>query len=142
MSSHFLLVEDDDAHAELVTLALAESGCPTTLDRVADGEAALNYLHRRGTYTGARRPDTVLLDLRMPRLSGLEVLAAVKGDEILRSIPVIVLSTSTAPTDLANAYAHHANGYVVKPESYDEFCDVMKSLQSYWCGCNRLPSAG
>lgn len=140
---HFLLVEDDDAHAELAMMELGRVGQGVTVDRVADGAAALEYLRRTGTYTQARRPDVVLLDLKLPRLDGHEVLQAIKGDALLQTIPVVVLTTSDAETDRVRAYFRHANSYVVKPLDFESFQRVVREVEEYWGRYNQPPpSAG
>ncbi|MHC4093616.1 MAG: response regulator, partial [Planctomycetota bacterium] len=125
---HFLLVEDDDAHAELVLLGLEEGRLGNTVDRVADGAAALGYVRREGKYAQAPRPDVILLDLRLPRVEGHQVLEALKNDEDLRAIPVVVLTTSATEADKAKAYSNHANSYLVKPPDFEKFQQMIKDL--------------
>jgi CheY-like chemotaxis protein len=129
---HFLLVEDDDDHAELIQMTLAESRIGNTFDRVSDGEEALAYLRREGAYTDKLRPDVVLLDLKLPKVDGHEVLAQIKSDESLRGIPVVVLTTSHSEADKAKAYYNHANSYLVKPVDFDRFQQMVKDLKLYW----------
>lgn len=138
---NFLLVEDEDAHAELIQMALVENRVSNTLQRVADGVEAMRYLHAEGPYAARLRPDVVLLDLKLPRMDGLEVLAAIKDDPGLRTLPVVILTTSTAEADRARAYAHHANSYVVKPLDFHEFHRMVKDLQLYWSAWNEPPPA-
>ena len=136
---HFLLVEDDDDHAMLIMLGLlAQDGPPKTADRVRDGEEALAYLHGSEKYASRRLPDIVLLDLKLPRMDGHQVLAAIKSDSELRSIPVIVLTTSRAPEDKARAYAHSANSYLTKPTDFGEFGKLIKNVAAYWTSWNQL----
>ena len=133
-----LLVEDNQAHAELVKVCF-RNDC-VSIYHVDDGENALDFLFRRGTYTDAvlsPRPKLILLDLNLPRLSGLEVLNAIKTSDTLRSIPVVILSTSDAEQDIASAYAHYANDYIVKPVDFDEFSTAITMLSSYWLRKNR-----
>ncbi len=137
----FLLVEDDDSHAELIEMALAENRVSNTLSRVADGVAAMQYLRAQGPHAERVLPDVVLLDLKLPRMDGLEVLAAIKGDASLKSMPVVVLTTSTAEIDRAKAYSHHANSYVVKPLDFHTFHQMIKDLQLYWSAWNEPPPA-
>ncbi|MHC4093967.1 MAG: response regulator [Planctomycetota bacterium] len=133
---HFLLVEDDDAHAELVLLGLGESPLANTVDRVADGAAALAYVRREGKYAQSPRPDVILLDLRLPKVDGHQVLAALKSDEDLRAIPVVVLSTSATEADKAEAYSNHANSYLVKPLNFEKFQQMIRDLTFYWTAWN------
>ena len=130
-----LLVEDNIAHAELVMRGFEEVALPSKIFHVLDGAAALDFLFRRGAYTDERlspKPDFVLLDLRLPRIDGLEVLRQVKASETLRSIPVVVLTTSSADDDVVRAYEAHTNSYVVKPTSFTGFSQLTDELSSYW----------
>ena len=106
-----------------------------------DGEAALEFLFRRGQHAGAPRPDLVLLDLNLPRRNGQEVLRAVKADDGLKTIPVIVLTTSRADEDVLSSYRDHANCFISKPLDVDEFSAVVRSIESFWLGTARLPPA-
>ena len=128
----FLLVEDNDDHAMLVQRNLARSPVPNTVDRVADGVRALRYLRKEGEYADCAAPDIVLLDLKLPKLDGHEVLAAIKSDPALRGLPVIVLSTSAAEADRRRAYGNHANSYLVKPLDFKEFQQLVQDLTVYW----------
>ena len=137
-----LLVEDNPDHAELVLRALAEHHIANKVQHLLDGQAALDYLLRRDTYTDPKtspRPHVILLDMRLPRIDGLEVLKTIKQSEALRAIPVIVLTTSEAEKDIARAYHYHANSYLVKPVGYAEFAQMLESLASYWLCWNKYP---
>ncbi len=136
-SAHILLVEDDDDHAELVMRALDDYGCDTSVDRVADGQTALEYLHDDGAHP---RPDVVLLDLHLPRVDGLEVLRRIKDDPGLSALPVVVLSSSSASGDIARAYASHANAYLVKPDDFDALDRMVEDTCSFWLAWNRRRS--
>ena len=136
---HVLLVEDDDDHADLTRIALEAHNPDHRVDRVDDGAAALDFLFRRGDHGGAGRPDLVLLDLNLPRVGGLDVLATIKEDPGLRLVPVVVLTTSDAETDRVQAYTHYANSYVVKPVSFDKFQSMIHELGDYWSRWNQLP---
>ena len=138
--TRFLLVEDDDAHAELVRMAIAENQISNPVDRVSDGEAALAYVRREGSYANRLPPDIILLDLKLPKIDGHEVLNQLKADEKLRAIPVVVLTTSAAETDKAKAYYRHANSYLVKPVDFGKFHQMIKDLKLYWCVWNEPPS--
>ncbi|MBL8250609.1 MAG: response regulator [Candidatus Competibacter sp.] len=137
-----LLVEDEPAHAEIVRRHFAERHPASRLFHVGDGQAALDYVYRQEGYRQPERsprPDLMLLDLRLPRVDGLEVLKTVKADPRLRSIPVVVLSTSAAAADLANAYRHHANSYLVKPVDFAQFTALLDALGNYWLNFNTAP---
>jgi CheY-like chemotaxis protein len=128
----FLLVEDDDDHAEIVLRSLEKNRVANTVHRVADGEEAVKYLRGEGSYAGRPRPDVVLLDLRLPKLDGHEVLKIIKTDPQLLTIPVVVLTTSDAESDRARAYEHHANSYIVKPVDFAQFRQMVSDLSLYW----------
>ena len=137
-----LLVEDDPDHAELIIRGLEGNLVANQIHHVSDGEAALDYLFRRGEYADAekwRGPHLVLLDLRLPRIDGLEVLREIKADEKLRRIPVVVLTSSATESDIAGACNNHANSYLVKPVEFDEFRRMMRDLGFYWLAWNQHP---
>lgn len=136
---HVLLVEDDDDHADLVLRAMSDDGLGVSVDRVVDGEAALEYLRMQGRFVDVHRPSVVLLDLNLPRLSGQEVLRSIKADAALSSIPVVVLTTSNADRDLRNAYESKVNSYVVKPIGFDEFREMVHHLGTFWFSWNAPP---
>jgi two-component system, response regulator len=139
---HILLVEDNEAHAELVIRGMRDQQVANRIHHVSDGEQALDYLFRRGTYTDPvinPRPNLVLLDLRLPRVDGLEVLKTIKSTPDLLSIPVVILTSSDAESDIARAYEYHANSYVVKPLDFKIFTKLMKDLGFYWLGWNVKP---
>lgn len=135
----FLLVEDEPAHAELVKRGFQEHGGAYRIIHLSDGEAALEYLFRRGVYAEAQqspRPHVVLLDLRLPRKSGFDVLAEVKAAPDLCTIPIVVLTTSQAREDAVRAYQLHANSFIVKPGDFSEFSAMVKELGQYWLRWN------
>lgn len=137
-----LLVEDNPDHAELITRSFCEHRVANQLYRVPDGAVALDYLFQRGDYADPEqspRPHLILLDLRLPKVDGLEVLREIKSDDELRLIPVVVLSTSEAERDVARAYEHRANSYLLKPVDFDKFVELMDELGFYWLGWNRRP---
>ena len=137
-----LLVEDNKDHAELVIRSFRDNNATSRFHHVQDGVEALDYLFRRGEYAAPEsspRPALILLDLRLPRIDGLEVLREIKADGGLRSIPVIILSSSEADQDIARAYAENANSYLVKPIGYEKFLAMVHSLCSYWLSWNRHP---
>jgi CheY-like chemotaxis protein len=134
-----LLVEDDDSHALLFTRALQRFGGAATIDRVADGVEALAYLRQEGQYKDRPRPDVVFLDLKLPRLDGLEALEQIKSDTSLLATPIVMLTTSDAESDRAMAYAHHVNSYVVKPADFERFQHMFRDLGFYWSTWNCRP---
>ena len=135
-----LLVEDNPADVRLVREALAEGEVTADLHWAASGEAALGFLRRQGEHATQPTPDLVLLDLNLPGLNGHEVLTAIKDDPALRSIPVVVLTSSAARRDVLAAYAAHANAYVVKPDDFEQFLALVGTLRAYWLTTVLLPS--
>ncbi|HVL95839.1 MAG TPA: response regulator [Solirubrobacteraceae bacterium] len=129
-----LVVDDSAADVRLLREALREGEVQAEVDAAADGAEAIGRLR-----SGADRPDLILLDLNLPRVSGREVLEAVKTDPALASIPVIVLSTSASPADIAHCYAQHANAYLVKPLYLDEFGELVRALDLFWLRLAHLP---
>lgn len=137
-----LLVEDNLDHTELITRVLNDHRIPNRIIHLADGEAALNYLRRQAQFADpaiSPRPHIVLLDLNLPRLSGLEVLQAMKTDAAISHIPVVVVTTSRAESDLRLAYQFHANSYLVKPVDFEQFSRMLNDLGDYWLEWNQLP---
>ena len=140
-----MLVEDNIDHAELVLRTLEEHRIANKVRHFLDGQSALDYLYRRGEFsaeTDIERPQVILLDLRLPRVDGMEVLKTIKEDEDLKSIPVVVLTTSEAEKDVARAYYNHANSYLVKPVGFEDFRKLMDDLGFYWLGWNTNPVMG
>jgi CheY-like chemotaxis protein len=134
-----LLVEDDPGDTLMITEALEAHSPNTTVASVGDGVDAMRYLRREGEYAGARRPDLVLLDLNMPRKDGREVLAEVKADADLRSIPIVVLTTSDSVQDIRHSYQLHANAYVTKPADFDDFAGVVATIERFFGQVAQLP---
>lgn len=135
-----LLVEDNPDHAELVKRGLKEHRVANKIYHVSDGEEALDYLFRRGAYTDPEkspRPHVVLLDLRLPKIDGLEVLKEIRTCKELDRIPVVILTTSGAEMDVARAYDAHVNSYLVKPVDFEKFSQLMNDLGFYWLAWNR-----
>jgi CheY-like chemotaxis protein len=135
-----LLVEDNPGDARLTREAFADASVSNNLSVVGDGEQAMAFLRREGDYAGAPRPDLILLDLNLPRKSGREVLEDVKTDPRLLSIPIVVMTTSEAETDILNSYHHHANAYVTKPVDLDCFIDVVNKIEGFWLTAVKLPT--
>lgn len=138
---HVLLVEDNESHAELIIRGFEQHRVANQITHLLDGQAALDFLYRKGEYqnTEVMMPHIILLDLRMPKVDGLEVLKSIKSDAELCKIPVVILTTSAAERDIAMAYEHHANSYVVKPMDYDKFVELMDDMGFYWLAWNQHP---
>lgn len=137
-----LFAEDNIAHATLVLRSLEEHGLGVEITHVKDGEEALDFLLRRKAFAdpeSSPRPDLVLLDLRMPKIDGLEVLRQIKTNQELHRLPVVILTTSEAESDVARAYDLRANSYLVKPIDFTKFSDLMHDLGLYWSMWNRSP---
>jgi CheY-like chemotaxis protein len=135
-----LLVEDDPGDVLITKEALEDSKILNSLDVVGNGEDALAFLRAEEAYAGAERPDLILLDLNLPRLSGAEVLAEIKSDEALHSIPVVILTTSSAEEDIVRSYHLHANAYVTKPVDLEQFLSVVRQIDTFFFSVVRLPS--
>ncbi len=139
-----LLVEDNPDDAEIALRALAKHKIANRIVHVRDGKEALDFLRADGAYSDRNRspkPKLVLLDLKLPRIGGLEVLKAVKGDPELKVIPVVILTSSSEERDLVQSYRLGANSYLVKPVDFDKFGEAMREVGLYWLLLNRLPSA-
>lgn len=127
-----LVVDDDPGDVLMIEEALGDSDVDKVIDVVNDGQEAMEFLRREGRHTEARRPDVILLDLNMPRMDGRQVLGAVKQDEDLRTIPIVVLTTSNADTDIVGSYTLQANAYVTKPIDLDDFNDVVRRIDEFF----------
>jgi len=139
---HILLVEDNEAHAELIIRSMHDLQVAGRIHHVLDGEQALDYVFGRGAYADSTqypRPDLILLDLRLPRIDGLEVLETIKTTPGLLRIPIVILTSSDAENDIARSYDFHANSYVVKPLEFKKFTRLMKDLGCYWLEWNTMP---
>ena len=134
-----LLVEDNPGDVRLTVEALRGAKVANELHVVTDGESALDFLHRRGEHTDATRPDIILLDLNLPRLEGHEVLDHIKSTPHLAKIPTIVLTSSSADTDIQQSYKLHANCFISKPVDFTEFIAAVRSLEGFWLKIVRLP---
>lgn len=134
-----LLVEDNEGDARLAREAMRDSKVRNTLHHVWDGEEAMAFLKQQGPHAGAPRPDLLLLDLNLPKKDGREVLSEIKNDPQLRSIPVVILTVSSAEEDVLKSYNLHANCYITKPIDLDQFLKVVQSIEDFWLTIVRLP---
>jgi CheY-like chemotaxis protein len=135
-----LLVEDNQGDVRLTQEAMRDARIPCTLHVVEDGIAALNFLYRREAFASAARPDLILMDLNLPRKNGHEVLAEIKEDQDLKSIPVLILTSSRADEDVIQAYKLHANCYITKPVEFPQFERVVKAIEEFWMNTATLPA--
>jgi CheY-like chemotaxis protein len=141
-----LLIEDSPSDVKILQRAMSQAGCRVDLLVMRDGQEAADYLLRQGPFSpqsnnGWRRPDLVVLDLNLPRLTGLEVLKVIRSTPTMSLTPVVILSTSRRPEDVRDAYANGANTYVEKPLEFDRFVTVLKTLQQLWLEMAVLPPA-
>lgn len=134
-----LLVEDDPGDVLMTKEAFEDHRVPNRVSVVGDGVSALEFLRKQGEFENAPTPDLVLLDLNLPKMDGLEVLAVAKGDPMLRHIPVVVLTTSDAQEDVVGSYSLHANAYVTKPVDFDEFIAAVRRIDEFFVSVVRLP---
>ena len=137
-----LVVEDDPAHVEIIRRNFEASRLANRLISVEDGQAALDYLNRKGQYndeTKCPMPNLILLDLRLPKVDGLEVLRIIKLDPAVNKIPVVILTTSAAEADMVKAYEHHANSFLIKPVDFSQFSKLMDTFGYYWVAWNQYP---
>ncbi len=137
-----MLIEDNADHAELIIRTLEEHRIPNKVRHFFDGQMALDYLFQRGQFSNpveSPRPHVILLDLRLPRVDGIDILKTIKSDATLMCIPVVILTTSEAEKDVNRAYYHHANSYLVKPVGFEEFKQLMDNLGLYWLSWNTNP---
>ena len=137
-----LLVEDEPAHAEIVRRNLKDFRVANRIYHVEDGQAALDYLFHQADYADPQsspQPQLILLDLRLPKVDGLEVLRRIKEDNDLKRIPTVVLTTSDAESDLITAYGNGAGSYLVKPVDFEKFTKLMDVFGYYWLAWNRFP---
>jgi CheY-like chemotaxis protein len=138
-SLQILVVDDDDADALMISEALAQADAPASVERVVDGREALDYLRREGRFAEAARPDLILLDLNMPRMDGRETLAAIKTDDELKAIPVVILTTSGATPDIVASYQQRANAYVTKPFGLEDFETTVRQINQFYREVASLP---
>lgn len=134
-----LLIEDNPGDARLTQEALKDGKVRNILHIVYDGEEATDFLFKRNQYKNAPRPDLIILDLNLPKKNGQEVLAEIKADDSLRSIPVIILSISKQEEDIIRSYNLHANCFLIKPIDLNQFFEVVKSIEDFWLTLVKLP---
>ncbi len=137
-------MEDNPDHAEIAVRVLEGSALVEKIDVVTDGEQALDYLYGRGDFSGKKKPPApgiILLDIKLPKIDGIEVLHNIKNDDMLKKIPVIILTTSESDRDITDAYTEGANSYIAKPVSYQKFVNKLTDLGFYWKETNTLPGA-
>jgi CheY-like chemotaxis protein len=134
-----LLVEDSPSDVLLTREALRDARIANDLSVARNGEEALDYLRQEGEHVGKPRPDIVILDLNLPRMDGREVLREIKGDDSLKRIPVIILTTSSSDRDIGECYDSYANCFLTKPIDFEEFIDVVRSMEHFWISVVRLP---
>jgi CheY-like chemotaxis protein len=134
-----LMIEDNPTDVMIAKEGLFSAKMLNTLHVAEDGVEAMEFLHQRGKYVDAPRPDLILLDLNMPRKNGHEVLAEIKADAGLKNIPVVILTTSKSEEDISKAYGHHANCYISKPVDFNEFTKVVRTIQDFWFSVVTLP---
>ena len=135
-----LLVEDNPGDVVLTQEAFSEAKILNNLQVVKDGEEALQYLFREGDYQQAKRPELILLDLNLPKVDGRQVLDKIKNSDVLKRIPVVVLTSSQAEKDIVKTYDLHANSYVVKPINLSQFVDVVNAVENIWFSVVALPT--
>lgn len=135
-----LLVEDNPDHVELIIRVLQDNNVLNEVYVVTNGEDALDFLYQRGAYADARRPGLILLDIKLPRVDGIEVLRQIKADAKLKAIPVVMLTTSAGEREMVESYHYGANSYIVKPVDFEQFVKAIKELKLYWLVLNSLPT--
>jgi CheY-like chemotaxis protein len=134
-----LLVEDNPAEVRLTVEGLKEARIANNLSFVSDGQSAIEYLQHKGRYQGAPRPDLILLDLNLPGIDGREVLKFIKSDPGLKVIPVVIITSSEAESDIIKSYEEHANCFISKPIDFNGFTTVIRSIEHFWFTVVRLP---
>lgn len=139
--ANFLLVEDNPGDVRLTQEALKSHKVQNNLHVVTDGEEAMAFLRKQGKYKDAPRPDIILLDLNLPKKDGREVLAEIKSDQNLKTIPVVIISSSEAEQDIIKSYDLNANCYVTKPVNFDQFIKVVQSINEFWLTIVKLPGS-
>jgi two-component system, chemotaxis family, response regulator Rcp1 len=136
---HILLVEDNEGDIVLTIEALKEAKIRNKIDVVRDGEEAIQFLRKEGVYKDSPMPDIIFLDINLPKIDGTEVLSVIKKDEMLKVIPVIMLTTSAAERDIMKSYYNHANCYITKPVDLGKFMEVIHTIKNFWISIVKLP---
>ena len=136
---HILMIEDNPGDVRLTREVLLEATVPNNLWAVKDGEEAMNFLSQTSEYIKVPRPDLILLDLNLPKMSGLDILENIKSDENLRTIPVVILTTSQSEKDILSGYQRFANAYITKPVSLDQFNRIILAIEGFWLDTAQLP---
>lgn len=139
-----LFIEDDPAHAEITMRNFKKNRISNKVIHLWDGQQALDYLFRQGEYSDPEKsplPHLILMDLRLPKVDGLEVLAKIRANEGLKYIPTVILTTSEADVDISRAYDYNVNSYLVKPLDYDKFSNLIEAFGFYWVVWNKYPSS-
>jgi two-component system response regulator len=139
-SVDFLLVEDNPDHVELILKVLQDNNILNLVHVVTNGEKALDFIYQREEYADAPRPGLILLDIKLPRVDGTEVLRRIKADPKLESIPVVMLTSSVSEQEMVESYSRGANSYIIKPVGFEQFTEVIKDLKLYWLVVNVLPT--
>ena len=135
-----LLIEDNSGDILLTKEAFEEIGFSENLSVVTDGEAAIDFLYKQGRYQDAPSPDLIILDLNIPRVDGRELLAKIKGDPMLKKVPIIVLSTSKSDRDIKTCYELQANCYLIKPVDFEEFLQIVTYIRDFWLNMVKIPT--
>lgn len=139
---NILMIEDNQGDVELAKIAFGQGGIPCTINVAYDGKEGLEYLRKQGEFKDATTPDLILLDINMPCMDGKECLAAMKEDEALKSVPVIMLTSSKSPKDVEECYKKHTNAYIIKPNGADAFVNFAENIKAFWVGLAELPNEG
>ena len=134
-----LLVEDNEGDIVLTMQALKKANVTNGINVAKDGDEALRYLKKKGHFSNAETPDLILLDINLPKIDGMEVLAEIKNDEHLKTIPVVMLTTSDSENDIIQSYNNHANCYITKPVDFKKFIEVVQTIKDFWISIVKLP---
>lgn len=134
-----LLVEDNEGDVVLTMQALKKANVTNGINVAMDGEEAMKYLRKEGKFRNAETPDLILLDINLPKIDGMEVLAEIKNDDNLKSIPVVMLTTSDSEKDIVRSYNNHANCYITKPVDFKKFMEVIQAIKDFWITIVKLP---